>query len=256
MKAIIFIAVIIMVAGLIASCTVTIKEGKMATQNYDLKGFNRVEVGGAFAVEIVRSDSFNVTVTADDLPHVQVEVVGDTLVVKRQGIEWFAPFHSRPKAVISLPVLAGLNVSGASEGKFQNFQSDTDLSVTLSGASHVEARNITAGKLDVKTSGASTLSGEIKTQKDARFEATGASKIALTGTGANAVMVVNGASRAEMSEWTAQNADLKLSGASHAFIKLDGRLDANVSGASTLYWSGSPVMGTIETSGASTLRHK
>jgi hypothetical protein len=256
MKAIVVILAVITVAGLVGSCTINIKEDKMSTQNYDLKGFTRVEVGGAFEVEVTQSDSFNVTVTADDFPHLRVEEIGDTLVIKHQGIGWFVPFHGRPRAKVSLPVLAGLKISGASEGKVENFQSDTDLAITLSGASHMEARNISAGNLEVKVNGASTLSGEIKVSKDSDFEATGASKIDLTGTGTNAVRVVNGASRAELSQFPVQNANLKISGASNAYININGKLDANVSGASSLLWSGSPVMGDIQTSGASTLRRK
>jgi hypothetical protein len=254
MKASLIILITIITVGLLGSCVINIKEENMSTQNFDLKGFSKVEVGGAFEVEVVQSDSFDVTVTADDFAHIRVEKSGDTLYVKHQGIEWFVPFHHQPKARIALPVLTGLNVSGASQGKVQGFQSDTDLSVTLSGASHVTAQNITTGKVDIKVSGASTLSGGIQAKDDANLEATGASKITLTGNGANTVMVVNGASRVELSDFPVQSANLKLSGASHAFINTNGRLDANVSGASSLLWSGSPVMGDIQTSGASTLR--
>jgi hypothetical protein len=256
MKAILMILIAALAAELLGSCTIKVKEENMGTQNYDLKGFNKVEVGGAFEVEIVKSDSFNVTVTADDFGYIRVEQAGDTLVIKRQGIEWFIPFHRQPKATISLPVLAGLNISGASKGKVEGFQSDTDLDITLSGASHIEAQNIAAGKIEIKVSGASTLSGEIKAKNDASLEATGASKITLTGISANAVMVVTGASTAELSAFPVQSANLKVSGASRAFINTNGRLDANVSGASNLLWAGTPVMGDIQTSGASTLRRK
>jgi hypothetical protein len=228
----------------------------MATKEFDLKGFTKVEVGGAFEVEIVQSDSFKVSVTADDFPHIRVEEVDHTLVIRRQGIEWFVPFHNRPKATVTLPALTDLNISGASRGNCENFQSDADLKVILSGASHVKARNITAGKTELKVSGASSLIGDIKAIKDARFEATGASRIELTGMGANIVMKVSGASRAELSEFPIQNANLEISGASNAFINLNGRLDANVSGASHLFWSVSPIMGDIQTSGASNLRRK
>lgn len=256
MKAILVILITVMAVGLLGSCVINVKEDNMSTQNFELKGFSKVEVGGAFEVEVVQSDSFEVTVTADDFAHIRVEKSGDTLYVKHQGIEWFVAFHHQAKARIALPVLTGLNISGASQGKVVGFQSDTDLSVALSGASHAEAQNITAGKVDIKVSGASTLSGSVQAKNDTNLEATGASKIILTGNGANTVMVVNGASRVELSDFPVQSANLKLSGASHAFINTNGRLDANVSGASTLIWSGSPVMGDIQTSGASTLRRK
>jgi hypothetical protein len=50
------------------------------------------------------------------------------------------------------------------------------------------------------------------------------------------------------------DANVNVSGASTVTINLDGRLDASVSGASTLSYIGDPEMGTINVSGASTLR--
>jgi hypothetical protein len=52
------------------------------------------------------------------------------------------------------------------------------------------------------------------------------------------------------------DADVKLQGASHSTINTDGNLDANLSGASKLYWLGKPVMGNIKTFGASTVSSK
>jgi hypothetical protein len=238
------------------SPNIDVKETIMVTKDFDLKGFTRIEVGGAFEVEITRSDSFRVSITADDFPHIRVEKRDHTLVIRRQGIEWFAPFHGRPMATVTLPALTELDISGASRGKFENFQSDDSLTVNLSGASHVEALNISAARIDVKVTGASSLTGSIRAEKDAKFEATGASRIELTGEGGDIVMKVNGASRAELSEFPVQNASLEISDASKALINVNGRLDAKVSGASNLLWSGSPIMGDIQTSGASSLKRK
>ncbi len=228
----------------------------MTTKDYDLKGFTKIEVGGAFEVDIARSDSFRVSVTADDFPHIRVEEIDHTLVIRRQGIEWLAPFHNRPKAIVTLPLLTDVNISGASQGRIENFQSDAELTVNLSGASHIEAYNITAEKLELKVRGASSLVGDINTVKDAKLEATGASRIELTGAGADVIVRVSGASRTELSKFPVQNASLHISGASNAFINLNGRLDANVSGASKLLWAGTPIMGDIQTSGASSLQRR
>jgi hypothetical protein len=260
MKAFLAILIAIMTTALLAGCATNNatedKEVIMTTKNFDLKNYNRIEVGGAFEVDIARGDSFHVTVTADDFPHVRVETLNDTLIIRRQGIEWFAPFHGRPKATVTLPILTDLDISGASHGKLRDFQSGENLTITLSGASHLEAVNISAGDINVRASGASSLTGEIKTTQDAKFEASGASRIELTGTGANVVMKINGASKAELGDFPVQNANLDVSGASHALVNLNGRLDANVSGASKLFWSGTPIMGDIQSSGASNLRHK
>jgi hypothetical protein len=67
---------------------------------------------------------------------------------------------------------------------------------------------------------------------------------------------VSGASRFSLDDFTVSDANINISGASTGTINLSGRLDANVSGASTLLYIGEPTMGTINVSGASTLKEK
>ena len=253
MKALIVIIAILVIAGIAGSCITIDREDKMNTREYDFKDFTRIEAGGAFKVNIERGDTYRVTVTAGDHSHIRVEKDGDTLVIERRGVEWLAPFHGRPEATIIMPVLNGIDISGASEGTVRNFDGDADLDIKVTGASHVKAYNITAGAVDVKVLGASTLEGDIKARKDARLEVSGASKIELDGSGTNAKLMVYGASRAELADFPLQNASLDIAGASNAKVNLSGKMDANVAGASHLYWSGTPVMGSIKTSGASTL---
>jgi len=228
----------------------------MNKKDFNLADFNEIELDGAVEAEITRSEVFKVSVIADDLSHIKVEKVNNRLMVRRQGIEWFAPFHSRPRAEVTLPFLTDLYISGASLGKIENFRSDNNLKVTLSGASHLEAQNISTLQTELTVSGASSISGEIKTTKDVIFEASGASKIELTGKGAGVQIKATGASKVELSKFEAQAADVKISGASTASINLNGKLNANVSGASNLFWTGSPIMGDIQTSGASNLHHR
>jgi uncharacterized lipoprotein NlpE involved in copper resistance len=254
-KWIIAILLVVVIGSLLVGCDIN-KEGNMATKEFNLSGFKYVDVGGAFDVEVVQSDTFNVSITADDFPHIRVEKVNDTLVIKRQGIEWLAPFHGQPRAKISMPALAGFTLSGASKGKVQGFNSMNDLMVSVSGASHLEALNISSGSLITEITGAASLTGAIKASNDAKLEVSGASKLDLEGGANNITLKTTGASKAELSKFPAQNADVEISGASSGTINLNGKLNANVSGASNLYWSGTPIMGDIQTSGASNLRRK
>jgi hypothetical protein len=245
----------VVMGSLLVGCDVN-KEGNMTTKEFNLNGFVNVEVGGAFDVEIVQSDTFSVSITADDFEHLRVEKVSDTLMIKRQGIEWFSPFHTQPKAKISMPTLAEVTMSGASRGKVQNFKSTNDLSITVSGASHLEANNISAGNLKVEVTGAASLAGDIKADNDAKFEISGASKLDMEGAANNILLKVTGASKVELGNFPTQNVDVEISGASSGTINLNGKLNANISGASNLYWSGTPIMGDIQTSGASNLHRK
>ena len=134
-----------------------------------------------------------------------------------------------------MPELSGLDVSGASRGTVSGFSSTEDLAITVSGASKVTG-DIVAGNVDFGISGASTIQ--------------------LEGSANDMVADVSGASSLKLDDFTVSNADVDLSGASSGTINLDGRLDADVSGASRLWYIGEPTMGTIDTSGASTISQK
>jgi predicted secreted protein len=230
--------------------------GTMSTKEYQIDGFTKIEVSAAFEVEINQGEIYSVRVTSDDFRHVRVEKVGNTLQVGRQGIEWFAPFQQQPKAYITVPSLESVYFSGATKGTLNDIQTTSELSIKISGASNLEMTNVGVGGLNVELTGASTLKGSIKVIGDARLEVSGASKLELSGVVRDIKATISGASRAELYEFAAQNTGMEVSGASNAYVNLNGRLDAKVSGASTLAWTGNPIMGDINTSGASTLRRK
>jgi len=82
-------------------------------------------------------------------------------------------------------------------------------------------------------SGASGLSGYLKSGL-CDVEISGASHLTLSGSGSDMKLDVSGASTADLDDYAVTNADVELSGASTSWLEITGRLDANVSGASTL----------------------
>ena len=138
------------------------------------------------------------------------------------------------RALVTVPQLRGLTVSGASHGTVSDLSSTEGFDLTVSGASGVTG-NVAAG--------------------DIGFDVSGASTVQLEGSADNMSAIVSGASTVNLDDLTVNNANVNISGASTVIINLSGRLDANVSGASTLLYIGDhPIMGTIDVSGASTLR--
>jgi len=63
-------------------------------------------------------------------------------------------------------------------------------------------------------------------------------------------------SRLELSDFTVHNTNVDLRGGSSATINLDGRLDADLSGGSTLFYISDPTLGDIQTSSGSTISKK
>jgi len=62
-----------------------------------------------------------------------------------------------------------------------------------------------------------------------------------------------GASRVDLRDFTAESADITLIGNSTGTVNVTGKLDAELGGASQLSYIGDPTIGSIKTSGASTL---
>jgi hypothetical protein len=241
-KAAIIIIVVVVVAAGIATAVllggwpgILLGSGNLETKEYAFADFTAIEISSAFQFEIERSGSFSINITADDnaMDYVQVVKEGQSLKIWFQNAPGFRRITL--KASITLPQLRGLTVSGASRGTISGFSSSEDLDVAVSGASRVTG-DITAG--------------------NAEFGISGASTIELEGIANDMVAEVSGASRFNLEHFAVDNADVNISGASTGTINLTGRLDANVSGASTLLYIGEPTMGDISVTGASTLRQK
>jgi hypothetical protein len=247
------VLVVLLISGLLLSCTgVVTGSGNLETQEFNFSDFNKVEVSSAFEFEIVQSDSYRVSITADDnlFEHIQVTKVGETLKigVKTISIQWPVTL----KAVVTMPQIRGMDISGASKGSVSNFSSTENLDIEVSGAGSLELVAISAGDVEFEVSGASKAIGDI-TAGDVDFDVSGASTVQLEGSASDIVADVSGASRMKLAGFTVSNADVSLSGASNGTVNLSGKLDANLSGASKLEYIGEPTMGAISTSGASTL---
>ncbi len=209
--------------------------GNLETEEYAFTDFNAVEISSAFEFEIEQSNSYSIEVTADDnvMEYVRVSQDGQTLKIGLRTATWFGPVTL--KASVTMPELGGLEVSGASRGTVSGFSSTEDLAIKVSGASRVTG-DITVGDVD--------------------FDISGASSVELDGSANDITADVSGASSLKLDDFTVSNANVDLSGASSGTINLDGRLDADLSGASRLRYIGEPTMGTIDTSGASTISQK
>jgi len=241
-KTIIIVIVIVVVAAAISTVVALrgwpgglVGSGNLETEEYAFTDFTEVEISSAFEFEIDQSGSYSINVTADDnvMDYVQVSQDGQTLKIGLRRFISIGPLTLR--ASVTMPQLHGLTVSGASRGTVSDFSSTEDLEIKVSGASRVTG-DIAAG--------------------DVEFGISGASTIQLEGSANDIDANVSGASHFNLDAFTVNNADVNFSGASSGTVNLNGRLDANLSGASTLWYIGEPTMGDINTSGASTISKK
>lgn len=227
---------------------------KVVTREFDHSDFTNVEVACCFGVEIARSDSYSVAVTGNDslFDYVNVDKSGSTLRVSVKPFH----FHRRPtlRVRITMPVLSKLRLSGAAKCSVSGFASEESLDLNVSGASSLDI-DIEAGRARVEISGAAKLGGNMKLA-DSEFTLSGASRAELKGSAGTVELNAWGASRLDLAEFTLKDAIVHLKGASHAAVNVSGKLDLDLGGGSRLTYGGTPSMGKINVSGASTLTQR
>jgi hypothetical protein len=250
----VFVLIVIAVTPLAGCIRVDIADdaGPAVTKLYDITGFTGIEVGYAFKVDIARSDNYSISIAINEkiADRLTVTKTGDTLKIGFK--EPMFNFHSRPLATITLPDLRSLDLSGAANGNVKGFKSSHDFNLDLSGASSLDME-MEAGAFKAEISGASHANGYLKAASS-DIEVSGASRITLTGSCGDIKIDVSGASQANLENYSVANADVELSGAGQANMLINGRLNADLSGASRLEYGGKPALGRIETSGGSSLK--
>ncbi len=252
----IILAVLILTPVLLMSGCAEV--GPSVTRQYSFTDFTRVQVGSAFQVEITPSNTYSISITAPEnwFEHMTVEKASGTLEVGLSFGFWnfWHNIGARPKLVVTMPALEILDMSGATTGTAKGFKSAKDFKLELSGASTADI-DIEAYDTSVTVSGASHLNGQLEAH-DIRLNISGASTVTLDGTMNNLNLQVSGASHATLDKLNGNDARIELSGASHASVSIDGTMDVFLSGASSLQYTGNPILGTVDITGASSLQRK
>jgi len=211
-----------------------IGSGNVVAEEFDLSGFDQVEVSSAFDVEIRQGDAFSVVVRVDDnvKPYLDVVRQGSTLRIGLKPFSLSGVSALTLEAEVTMPALTGLELSGASDVSVTDFKSTEPLYVEVSGASSLRG--------DIEAGGV-------------RFDVSGASDVKLSGSGEDLVMGVSGASSADLADFPVADADIEVSGASSASVNVSGRLDVEASGASRVRYRGSPTLGSVNSSGGASI---
>ena len=125
--------------------------------------------------------------------------------------------------------------------------------MTLSGAVFAECNGIKGQTISLSVSGASKVSGEI-TCEHLIIDASGASKIVLTGDATIQNLAINGSCRFDGRALQAQSIVVNASGAVSMYCNATDLLSGNISGASSLYYVTNPARLSVKSSGVSSVQ--
>ena len=117
---------------------------EMATWEYDFADFTSVNVSSAFTVDITRSDSYRVSITANEnlSGYLDVRKVDETLYI---GLKRAGYTNIRHEATITMPELRNLGLFSASRVSISGFSSSSPLELDVSGASSLNIGDVVAG---------------------------------------------------------------------------------------------------------------
>lgn len=223
---------LILASGVACTTSTVTGSGTIITKSVPVSSFSKIEVGAAFDVNVTLGGSERLTLRVDDnlVDRLDVGVSGDRLHLrlKRRISVRQATLH----ADVSARSLSEIEVSGAGQ-------------VHLSD-------DLTGQRVDLTVSGAGGLDGTVRVD-EANVELSGASRAKLSGSAEHLVIKESGASDLEADQLHAGDLTVNLSGASTATVWVSNTISAQLTGASSLRYGGSPRFTRREVSGGSSI---
>ncbi len=159
----------------------------MTSGNFELKDFRSVIFEGAWEVDLIQGDNWQVELSyPEDLEDkIRVEVKENHLVLDsgnwhmRDWDWWRGGQDTHMTARIIMPELHAVEITGATELDFSGFEGD-HISITISGAGHVEGDDGRYDELTVITSGAGHVDMRDVIVVDAEVIISGAGKVTVS----------------------------------------------------------------------------
>ena len=191
-----------------------------AEKDFSLLDFDRIGMGDAFVISVRQSPVYAIHIRGDrrNIDDLLVTKVGSTLKVG------YSANRNRTHTTyieVTMPTLLGAALSGATNSTMYGFETNNSVDLTLSGAS--------IAQLNVKS-------------KALTLNLSGASKLTLSGNSDEVQARVSGASELFSYACTAGQVDADVSGASKMNVFVTQSLKAVASGASVIYYRGTPTV--------------
>lgn len=226
--------------------------GEEGRYEYSLERFSGIDGSSSFHIEVRRGSGYSVVIYADP-------ALKEKLVVDKRGSVLHLGVKPRffsnervPRAVITMPDLESVELSGAATMIAAGFRDGREFKCDLSGAGSL-VMDISAIDMRLELDGASVLSGVVETDS-LELDISGGSEIELTGRGGRFKADLSGASTGRLKDYECTAARVELSGSSDLYLCVNGTLNLDASGASNMYYNGNVAPGDIRMSGASSFK--
>ncbi len=196
--------------------------GRVRSEFYQVRGFERVSVGGNFEVYITQGTSTDIELLADDnlINKIDVYVSGGTLYIGTK--ECIKP-RSPLRVYIQNPVFSRIELSGSSKIMSQN--------------------KIVSRNLDLFCSGSGDLDFSLETE-NLKTNISGSGRIYVEGLARNQDINISGSGMLDAFRLDTQTCYVNLSGSGRANVWVYSELQAIISGSGRVYYKGRPRLRT------------
>lgn len=219
-------------ALLLVGCAAVTGSGVSMTERRTVTEYNQIELRGVGLVEITAGALSELEISGDDniVPLIRTEVVNQRLVISTEKpVQPIAPIIIRG----STPDLILASCSGAGDIRISGVQNDSKVRLAISGAGDL------------------TFSGSVG---EVHATVSGAGDIRLTGSANAAEFVVSGAGDIQAVEFAAGRVKAHVSGAGDVTLNAGEALDASVSGAGDIRYTGDVKEVSQKVSGVGSIR--
>lgn len=206
--------------------------GKVIKETRKAINFHAIDIGGAFEIELIKSNEEKVILETDDniMPHIRVSVSGGELEVDNTE-----------------------DINNPTELKVTIYYKSLD-EVDISGAASLYSADVLeSSHLELDCSGASEITLKLKVDI-MEVDCSGASKLELEGKANTVEMDLSGASVIRAYGLEINNLELEASGAAVVKVLVLDKLSIDASGASSVRYKGSPSIDLHDASGAASVR--
>lgn len=218
---------------LLLSFISTISFAQEQKKIYNLKDFDKIDLGSSFVITVTQGNSYKVDVRGreQDVKEIIAKVSNGTLDLHYPS-NW-SGWKNRKEVYVSItmPQLAAAEFSGASKSTVSGFSSE---------------------KLNIDISGASSATFNVDA-KDLSLDCSGASSLKIIGAGQSLNAEASGASSVNAYDFKVSTANVDASGASDAKLYVTNKINAEASGASSVRYKGGASVKS-NTSGAGSVK--
>lgn len=223
------------VLALVASLSFAFTRPMEDVRTFNVSGFDKVDMGSAFTINVVQGSQFSVKATGrdEDLNDLEANVTSSTLKIRYKNSNWgWKNNRKQVRIEVTMPQLRGMDFSGACTATVRGFKNQGNVRLEISGASTTNI-DLDADQLDIDFSGASTVN--------------------LTGKATRMEGEVSGATTVKAYSLQTKQVVLDVSGASGVSVSATEKVNVQASGASSVRYRGGASVSS-NTSGASSVR--